>query len=104
MKPTLLCAFSLLLAFASMPVQADTTTATPDEVRDAVNEDPADGLSCADHTDALDAIGYFETDTFLAVYDLEIKPASVGVYGPDLLDHLFGDVVSLKPREGHVSA
>jgi hypothetical protein len=56
MKPTLFLSL-FLLAFTSMPVQADPTTATPDEVRDAVNEDPADGLSCADHTDALDAIG-----------------------------------------------
>ena len=60
MKPILL--FSLLLAFASMPVQADTdpTPATPSEV---MTEDPSDGLACASHADAL--VISFEADTFL---------------------------------------
>lgn len=99
MKPTLLCSLFLLLAFASMPAQADNgpTTATPNEV---MTEDPSDGLACADHADAL--VISFEADTFLAVYDLALKPASVGPYGPDLL---FGHVqdtskaLALKPHE-----
>ena len=97
MKPTLLCALFFLLAFASMPVQADTgpTPATPSEV---MTEDPS--LACADHADAL--VISFEADPFLAVYDLALKPASVGPYGPDLL---FGHVqdaskaLALKPHE-----
>ena len=102
MKPTLLCSlFSLLLAFASMPAQADTgpTTAPPNEV---MTEDPSDGLACTDHADALVISFEFEADAFLAVYDLALKPASVGPYGHDLL---FGHVqdtskaLALKPHE-----
>ena len=72
MKPTLLCTL-FLLAFASMPVQADTgpTMATPSEV---MTEDPSDGLACADHADALVISFEFEADTLLAVYDLALKP------------------------------
>ena len=97
MKPILL--FSLLLAFASMPVQADTdpTPATPSEV---MTEDPSDGLACASHADAL--VISFEADAFLAVYGLALKPASVGPYGPDLLFGHAQDAskaLALKPHE-----